>query len=473
MRLDKKRYTTITTEKLELNDGQLDSVPSNPRFIKDEKFEALKKSLSESPELLKARPLIVFPLADKFIVLCGNMRLRAGKALNFKDFPCYVLPQTTTSKKLREYVLKDNMEYGQIDWEHIAQDWDKEELAEWDFDLPEGWEFDDPTLGDDQQGEDTEEPQEDEHAELLLDDAWRSAADEALKQYDTIKGFSFVTPHSAKIDFINFCYYGKDYPRSNSLAFHPMQFVTKGDKLSEYEGLRRVADGESNVKGLRFVAQEKINKLCQTTLAFGGARMPADFPADLAKSLIDEFCTEGGTMLDPCAGWGGRMVGFLASDNAREYQGFDASPYQCEGDTLIFDTFKDATKTEKAASVVCSPFEKAKLSDNSFDFAMTSPPYFDTEKYLGGEQSRETSNSYEQWRTSFFAVLIEKVYKALKEGCVFALQVGSQSYPLLEDGKKIASKIGFTVEDVRTTAMINNYNGTEKMDGEVVIILRK
>lgn len=473
MRLDKKRYTTIAAEKLELNNGQLDGVPTNPRFIQDAKFEALKKSLSESPELLKARPLIVFPLADKFIVLCGNMRLRAGEALQMKDFPCYVLPESTTPKKLREYVLKDNMEYGQIDWEHIAKDWNREELADWDFDLPEDWDFDDPTLDDEQQQEQTDEPHTDEHAETLLDDAWRAAAAECLKQYDLIKGFSFVTPHAAKIDFINFAYYGKDYPRSNSLAFHPMQFVTSGDKYSSYEGLRKVSDGESNVKGLRFVAQEKISKLCQTTLAFGGARMPADFPADLAKSLIDEFCTQGGTILDPCSGWGGRLVGFLASDNASEYVGFDASPYQCDGDTLLYNTFRDAAKTEKRASVTCIPFEKAELTCNSFDFALTSPPYFDTEKYLGGEQSRETSTNYEQWRTNFFEVLIKKVYDALKSECVFCLQVGSQSYPLLEDGKRIAAKLGFTIEDVRPTAMINNYNGTEKMDGEVVMILRK
>lgn len=150
MRLDKKRYTVIPASKLELNEGQLKDVPTNPRFIKDNKFEALKKSLSESPELLKARPLIVFPLDDKFIVLCGNMRLRAGKALEMKDFPCYVLPESTTAKKLREYVLKDNMEYGQIDWEHIAQDWDKEELEDWDFSMPDDWDFNDPTLEDEE-----------------------------------------------------------------------------------------------------------------------------------------------------------------------------------------------------------------------------------------------------------------------------------------------------------------------------------
>lgn len=150
MKLDKKRYTVIPADKLELNSGQIGGVPANPRFIKDEKFASLKKSLSESPELLKARPLIVFPLDDRFIVMCGNMRLRAGRALQMKDFPCYVLPQTTTAKKLREYVLKDNMEYGQIDWEHISQDWNKEELQDWDFDMPADWDFDEPQLDEDE-----------------------------------------------------------------------------------------------------------------------------------------------------------------------------------------------------------------------------------------------------------------------------------------------------------------------------------
>lgn len=104
---------------------------------------------------------------------------------------------------------------------------------------------------------------------------------------------------------------------------------------------------------------------------------------------------------------------------------------------------------------------------------MTSPPYFDTEKYMGGEQSRTTNANYEEWRKNFYEVLIRKVYKALKKDCVFALQIGSQSYPLLEDGKKIAASVGFTVEAVRPTAMINTFVGTEKIDGEVILVLRK
>ena len=119
------------------------------------------------------------------------------------------------------------------------------------------------------------------------------------------------------------------------------------------------------------------------------------------------------------------------------------------------------------------PFEKTTLQNEFFDFAITSPPYFDTEKYMGGEQSRETNGSYQEWRDNFYRVLIEKVFAALKHDTFFCLQVGSQRYPLLDDGKQLASNTGFEVVEIRSTEMKNNYNKTEEERGEVVIVLHK
>lgn len=140
--MPKKQHIKIKTEFLELNNGQLKGLPKNPRFIKDEKFNALVQSVQKSPEFLDARPLLVYPLdKDKYIVLCGNMRLRACRELGMLEVPCYVFPKSTPIEKLREYTIKDNMEYGQIDWETIANEWDAVELKEWNFELPE-WEQD-------------------------------------------------------------------------------------------------------------------------------------------------------------------------------------------------------------------------------------------------------------------------------------------------------------------------------------------
>lgn len=464
-----KKFQKIEIEKIELNNGQLEGLPRNPRFIRDEKFRDLVQSIEHSPEFLEARPLLVYPLDNKkYVALCGNMRLRACRELGMAEAPCYVFPKSTPMEKLREYAIKDNLPYGQTDWD-ILKEWDVEELKEWSFDLPEEWLNDE--LGDFPTEEPTEEPQKSDAVEAMLNTTTEQIAADVIAQYDKLGGFSFVTPNTAKFDFIRFAYYGKDYPRYNSLAFHPKQFITQGDNYSTYEGLKMVAEGKTKGERLRFVCQDKFRAIISGSLAFGGAKMPLDFPAELARDLINEFAGEGGRVLDPCAGWGGRLVGFLASD-AAEYDGTDASPNQCEGDRLIFDTFRDTMQGEKSATITCSPFEKRTLQGDYFDMAITSPPYFDTEKYIGGEQSW-SAGSYEHWRDSFYQQLIAKVFGALKPGGVFCLQVGSQRYPLLNDGTRIAESVGFSVEEVRPTEMVNNQMKTEEMKGEVVVILRK
>jgi hypothetical protein len=474
MRANKGDYITLKLNKLELNEGQLTGVPKNPRFIHDDKFADLKQSIKDSPEFLRANTLKVYPLKNgNYIVIGGNMRLRACKELQMHEVPCYVFPKSTTKKKLREYALKDNMAYGQINWDDIANEWEPEELKEWAFDMPEDFKEEDlpPLEGNFDEEEQQKEEQRPE-VEELLNKATKGVAKELLEQFDKLGGFSFITPHAALFDFIKFAYYGKEYPRYNSLAFHPQQFKTVGDQFSTFEGLQRICNDEAKAERLRFVCADRFKALISGSLAFSGAKMPLDFPANLAQSLINEFCPMGGRVLDPCAGWGGRLVGFLASQ-AGEYNGTDASPYQIEGCKAIWSTFRGYTEHEKAVTLNCSPFEKQPLQDGYFDFALTSPPYFDTEKYLGGEQSRETNESYQLWRDNFYRVLIHKVFDALKHDAVFCLQVGSQRYPLLEDGKKIAEEIGFSVLEVRSADMKNNFNKTEEQDGEVLIILHK
>ena len=94
---------------LDFNKGQLTGLPKNPRFFRDYRFEAMKKSIQDSPEMLELRELIVFPYNDgRYIVVCGNLRLRACKELGYKELPCKILAPDTPVKKLREYATKDN-----------------------------------------------------------------------------------------------------------------------------------------------------------------------------------------------------------------------------------------------------------------------------------------------------------------------------------------------------------------------------
>jgi hypothetical protein len=117
---------------LDFNKGQLMGLPKNPRFFRDYRFEAMKKSIQDSPEMLELRELIIFPYNDgRYIVVCGNLRLRACKELGYKELSCKVLPSDTPVKKLREYATKDNVNFGENDMDVMENEWNKFELQEW------------------------------------------------------------------------------------------------------------------------------------------------------------------------------------------------------------------------------------------------------------------------------------------------------------------------------------------------------
>ena len=93
---------------LEQNKGQVAGLPSNPRQWGRGELDNLVKSIQETPELLEARGLIVWPYGGKYIILGGNMRFSALREMNAVDAPCYVLPEDTPMEKLREIVIKNN-----------------------------------------------------------------------------------------------------------------------------------------------------------------------------------------------------------------------------------------------------------------------------------------------------------------------------------------------------------------------------
>lgn len=120
----------IPLSKLHLNTGQIKDVPKNPRFIKDERFAALKKSIEDDPEMLSLRELVAYDNSGELVVILGNMRYRAMKELGYKDAPVKVLPAETDAKKLRAYIQKDNIAFGQNDWDLLGNEWDVTELED-------------------------------------------------------------------------------------------------------------------------------------------------------------------------------------------------------------------------------------------------------------------------------------------------------------------------------------------------------
>lgn len=147
---------TLSIDKLLLNEGQIEGLPKNPRFIRDTQFEKLKNSVEEFPEMLKLRELIVYPFENKYVVIAGNMRLRAGQELGIKEFPCKVLPAETTVERLREITIKDNNSFGEWDFDDLANEWEISELDKWGIEnlpMDSNWEQLDRLEGEDREVE--------------------------------------------------------------------------------------------------------------------------------------------------------------------------------------------------------------------------------------------------------------------------------------------------------------------------------
>lgn len=132
----------IDITKLLYNEGQIDGVPKNPRYLKESEHDKLVKSLADSPEFLEYKPLMVYALEDgTYVTICGNMRLRVinelriGGNINFEKLPCFILKADTPIQKIKEYAIKDNVQAGNWDWDELANgEWETDDLQDWGVD---------------------------------------------------------------------------------------------------------------------------------------------------------------------------------------------------------------------------------------------------------------------------------------------------------------------------------------------------
>ena len=115
-----------------VNINEIIANKENPRYISDKKFNKLVQSIKDFPEMLDKRPLVV---DEDMVVLGGNMRLRALKKAGIKEIPIDIAIGWTDKQK-KEFTIKDNVGFGEWDWNILANEWDTEKLNEWGVDVP-------------------------------------------------------------------------------------------------------------------------------------------------------------------------------------------------------------------------------------------------------------------------------------------------------------------------------------------------
>ena len=124
-----EKNVTIEVKVVKISD--IKSNPNNPRIIKDDKFKKLVESIKGFPEMANVRPIVV---NKDMIVLGGNMRLKAMKEAGWKEAPIQIVDWD--EQKQKEFIVKDNVGFGEWDWDDLANNWEVEELTDWGLNIP-------------------------------------------------------------------------------------------------------------------------------------------------------------------------------------------------------------------------------------------------------------------------------------------------------------------------------------------------
>ena len=173
-----------------------------------------------------------------------------------------------------------------------------------------------------------------------------------------------------------------------------------------------------------------------------GSQRVSNFRPTVAKYIYDNYAGDG-NVLDFSSGYGGRLLGALASDKVKSYTGLEPC---IETSRKLIDIVSDFS-INKGTCILSKPFEDMYSFGTSFDLAFSSPPYFATERYSDEEtQSCNRYKTKEEWKEKFLKVLIEKCYLYLKSGGYFIINIANvKTYPTLEkDTLELASDMGFT-----------------------------
>ena len=205
---------------------------------------------------------------------------------------------------------------------------------------------------------------------------------------------------------------------------------------------------------------EQTNEMIRTVLRrVSGAQMVSNFRPVTASALYKLFCDKNDTVWDMSCGWGGRLLASIKAEI--NYIGTDPNTQTQKGLKEMVTTFGNGACGYELLTMGSEEYRPDK---NSLDFAFTSPPYFDTEKYSATEttQSYLKYSNINTWKENFLRKTLENVHYGLKPNKFCAFNVADvKSYETFEkDTKQIASEVGFKLVDtfdLRLSSQANDY----------------
>ncbi len=238
------------------------------------------------------------------------------------------------------------------------------------------------------------------------------------------------------------------------LAKSPEEVLARGSRMrtvAKYQAKSGDSVKDSNIR----------NAVCMY-----GSKVAGQFNPIIARYLIETFCPIGGHVLDTCSGWGGRMLGAYLSE--REYTGVEAS-IETHANLINFSDFLN----KKYKIFYGDASDKSlQVFDKQYDLCITSPPYFNYEKYSKDDlQSHIKYPVFNDWVDGFLTNLIKNIYRSLKFGSYFVLNFGT-ILDLPEIATSIAKKEGFVLEDTLYSTPPGSYQRSLEYK-ELYLIFKK
>lgn len=176
----------------------------------------------------------------------------------------------------------------------------------------------------------------------------------------------------------------------------------------------------------------------------------ANFRPGWACAMYRRFCNHAGSkVLDTCFGFGGRLIGAIASGVVGKYVGFDPSTPSYVANVAMADALGFSAFAELYRNAI-EDVDVRKFA-NQFDFAMTSPPYWKKEEYSDDpEQSFRRYPELKDWQRGFLVPCLRFTYGALKKNAhalwvIGDVRIGKTSATLVQSTIDVAKRIGFTL----------------------------
>lgn len=397
---------------------------NNPR-INDEAAEAVAKSIEQCGYIA---PIIT---DEDMVILGGHTRLLAMRKLGIKECEVLVVSGLSDEQK-RKYRLLDNK---------------TGELAEWDFEMLENELFDldfgdlelDWDIDDDFELEESASLTTEKDDEYFYFDK-QEIRDDIVANWKTYSDLGefvsyIIDVPTAKYQFNRLCQgYNDGY--NISLLFNPHRLTTRTKKgMSIFEAIQT---NETYAKEFARYMVNVQNKVVVPTqyykfigIGSGGVQYVNEFQPYLARDIYKKYCNDGDKILNPCAGWGGRLLG-IASCLFEDIEYTEVEPSTATFNGLV--RLKEFLNLGDNYKQINLPFENVELKENYFDFVFTSPPYFDTEIYSEEDtQSYKGCSTYDDWKRDFLYVMLDKIVKSMKVHATCLLNVGKVRYPIDDD----------------------------------------